>query len=252
METLPATPTADRVTNALRAVQRRFRPVWWHRLPEGLGLAGVLTYLVHVGEGPPLAWGLFYFASFMCLLMPRFLVKARRGMAPRHSASRGAMRALTIGVSVLLIAAFTAWVVPSGSTLSTVLVIAGLAVVLVVALKVADRCYFRDLPTMWDGIGAAPGHAEAAPPLDDPHTLQLMVALGASQEARGWALRDDLGIGESETLDRLRELEDFGLIKGYRRFLESRREENRWYRSTPVGESALAGHLAAMRQDSHE
>ncbi|MDN5574308.1 MAG: hypothetical protein L0H00_10705 [Micrococcales bacterium] len=78
-----------------------------------------------------------------------------------------------------------------------------------------------------------------------------MAALGASQEARGWALRDDLGISADEALERLRELEDFDLIKGYRRFLESSREENRWYRSTLVGESALPGHLAAMSQDAH-
>lgn len=131
------------------------------------------------------------------------------------------------------------------------LVIAGLAVMLVLTLKVADRSYHRDLPSMWADLGGAPGHAEAAPPLGDPRTLQLRAALGASQKARGWALRDDLGISADEALERLRELEDFGLIKDYRRFLESRCEENCWYRSTPVGESALAGQLAAMRQDSH-
>ena len=121
---------------------------------------------------------------------------------------------------------------------------------LVLTLKVADRSYHRNLPSMWDGVGAAPGRAEAAPPLDDPRTLQLMAALGASQEARGWALCDDLGSSADEARERLRELEHFGLIKGYRRLLESRWEENRWYRGTPVGESALAGQLAAMRQDS--
>lgn len=126
-----------------------------------------------------------------------------------------------------------------------------LTTMLVLTLKVADRSYHRNLPSMWADLGAAPGRAEAAPPLDDPRTLQLMAALGASQEARGWAPRDDLGISADEALERLRELEDFDLIKGYRRFLESRREENRWYRSTPVGESALPGHLAAMRQDAH-
>lgn len=172
MKTLPATPPADRVTNALRAVQRRFRPVWWHRLPEGLD-------------------------------------------TDHHARDRG------------------------------------LAVMLVLTLKVADRSYHRNMSRMWADLGAAPGHAEAAPPLDDPRTLQLRAAQGASQEARGSALCDDLGISADEALERLRELEDFGLIKGYRRFLESRREENRWYRSTPVGESALAGHLAAMRQDAH-
>ena len=173
METLPATPTADRVTNALRAVQRRFRPVWWHRLPEGLDTDH----------------------------------RARDRGAGRHA------RVLT--------------------------------------LKVADRSYHRDLPSMWADLGAAPGHAEAAPPLDDPRTLQLMAALGASQEARGWALHDDLGISADEALERLRELEDFGLIKGYRRFLESRRDEDRWYRITPVGDFALGSHLAATRQDAH-
>ena len=81
--------------------------------------------------------------------------------------------------------------------------------------------------------------------------VQLMAALGASQEARGWALRDDLGISADEALERLRELEDFGLIKGYRRFLESRRDEDRWYRITPVGDFALGSHLAATRQDAH-
>lgn len=251
METLPATPTADRVTNALCAVQRRFRPVWWHRLPEGLGLVGVLTYIVHPEADPALAWGLLYFASFMCLLMPCFFYKAQRGMSPRHSASRRAMRALTIGFIALVIAALAAWAVPTGSTLTTVLVIAGLAAMLVLTLKVADRSYHRDLPSMWADLGAAPGHAEAAPPLDDPRTLQLMAALGASQEARGWALRDDLGISADEALERLRELEDFGLIKGYRRFLESHRDEDRWYRITPVGDFALGSHLAATRQDAH-
>ena len=141
-------------------------------------------------------------------------------------------------------------VCPKDSTLNTMLVIAGLAVMLVLTLKVADRSYHRNLPSMWDGVGAAPGRAEAAPPLDDPRTLQLMAALGASQEARGWALCDDLGSSADEARERLRELEHFGLIKGYRRLLESRWEENRWYRGTPVGESALAGQLAAMRQDS--
>ena len=245
------TPTTDQVTDVLRTVQRRFRPVWWHRLPEGLGLAGVLTYMVHVGEGSPLAWGLFYSASFLCLLMPRFHYKARRGMSPRHSASRGAMRALTIGFIALVIAAFAAWAVPIASMPSTMLVIAGLAVMLVLTLKVADRCYHRDLPSMWADLGATPSHGEAAPPLDDPHSLQLMVALGASQEARGWALRDAVGISADEALERLRELEDFGLIKGYRRFLESRRDEDRWYRMTPVGDFALGSHLAATRQDAH-
>ena len=142
-------------------------------------------------------------------------------------------------------------VCPKDSTLNTMLVIAGLAVMLVLTLKVADRSYHRNLPSMWDGVGTAPGRAEAAPPLDDPRTLQLMAALGASQEARGWALRDDLGISADEALERLRELEDFDLIKGYRRFLESRRDEDRWYRITPVGDFALGSHLAATRQDAH-
>lgn len=75
-------------------------------------------------------------------------------------------------------------VCPKDSTLNTMLVIAGLAVMLVLTLKVADRSYHRNLPSMWDGVGAAPGRAEAAPPLDDPRPLQLMAALGASQEAR--------------------------------------------------------------------
>ena len=142
-------------------------------------------------------------------------------------------------------------VCPKDSTLTTMLVIAGLAVMLVLTLKVADRSYHRNLPSMWADLGAAPGRAEAAPPLDDPRTLQLRAAQGASQEARGWALRDDLGISADEALERLRELEDFDLIKGYRRFLESRRDEDRWYRITPVGDFALGSHLAATRQDAH-
>lgn len=50
---------------------------------------------------------------------------------------------------------------------------------LVLTLKVADRSYHRNMSRMWADLGAAPGHAEAAPPLDDPRTLQLRAAQGA-------------------------------------------------------------------------
>ena len=81
------------VAFAQEALERRMRSRWWFHLPEGLGVAGVVAFILH--PGAPL---LLYVCSLFVAVMPRSLYVSLRGLEPRYFASTATAWVLAIGL----------------------------------------------------------------------------------------------------------------------------------------------------------
>lgn len=230
---------------AQEALQRRMRSRWWFHLPEGLGVAGAVVFLMR----PDVSWLLYFLAL---LLVPTFrsLCLALRAMEPRYFARSVTGGVLTIGIIDLSVLVITATQLPGEPTplrTSAAALLAGLIVAS--TQKIADRRFRCGLP----GLGSDLASRSQRPggimgPLQGPQVLQAVVMLAPARVMRCHALENDLRLSPPGTSRVLEPLERLGLIEGYRQLFGSRRPERRWYRLTYLGERALSSHLAAMAE----